>query len=850
MAFWRANKADRDRKEGDRSPGLEVERLIEKGRLKDAVKQAKLRHRDDPSPEHHRLLERAYLLRARQLLEGGMASAAQEVALHLVEFGVTDPGLIGPSAELLAGVGLADRALALQARLADEDPEAAGRLLRRAADQAVLHPGRSTGAPPEIRSGAARVREALDAVRRGDEEAARSALKDITRGSPLGEWKRFALGLIAFRGRDDERCRDAWDRLDPDRAPGRIAKGLRSLDLPGADLDAPGLEPIERRALGEPVLGPLRALGSMVAQDRWAEATRILSSIRPALRRIDPKLGERLTRILSLPLIKAVSRLGYAEAQRTIRAFIAGADPLPIDPRWNRLWALIWEGPQGHIDEAEPFWRKYLKDLETAPGLRDEERPTARAIVLTHLGRELAEEASAMDDTPLSGFSRIDAEARRERKRAVDCLEEALRLCPTHRPAYQALIDAHRAWGQPEEAAEVGRLLLDALPDDFDTLMDLAAHHYRRDDPGMALEYAGRARALRPLDDEAIGQEWSARVSLARHHALKRRFDEARAEFDLAERLRPESARSLHLLARKAVLELKAGRDDRARWLIAEAEGLLAEPSPLWLALLIEARRYKLPKKTREPFERSWADALSKKRRSETAGALAELLSPFLAGDVPYTGRDTHARQVADYLRRTTRLKYRREDLASACSFLGLIPRERKLFETLAAKGSRNFPDAPEFPMMLGAFEMEKGPFRADLPKARRLLEKGLHLAEAQAPADPRAAAMVPKLRETLTSLEDLAALPMHSPFGAFPFGGPGSPLPDPSSLPPHVLDMIETIAGQAGIDPEDLFGDEDEYDDDDFGDLFGDEDEGPPLPPGPRPRPPASKPRKKKRER
>ena len=53
------------------------------------VRQAKICHRDQPTPEHHRLLS-GYLLRAEELRKNGMPAAAQEVAMHLLEFGVTD----------------------------------------------------------------------------------------------------------------------------------------------------------------------------------------------------------------------------------------------------------------------------------------------------------------------------------------------------------------------------------------------------------------------------------------------------------------------------------------------------------------------------------------------------------------------------------------------------------------------------------------------------------------------------------------------------------------------------------------------------------------------------------------
>ena len=67
----------------------EVEKLIQKERFKDAVKQAKLCFKEENTPENHQLLERAYFLRARQLLQLRLPDSAIEVAEHLLEFGLT-----------------------------------------------------------------------------------------------------------------------------------------------------------------------------------------------------------------------------------------------------------------------------------------------------------------------------------------------------------------------------------------------------------------------------------------------------------------------------------------------------------------------------------------------------------------------------------------------------------------------------------------------------------------------------------------------------------------------------------------------------------------------------------------
>src|SRR4051812_49175593 len=130
----------------------EVERLFRKEQYKDAVKQAKIGYRDAPTEEYHRLLERAYVLRARQLQRAGMPQSAAEVAGHLVEFGVTDPALVEDAAQLLLAVGMLREADSLLGRV--ESPEARARLALAAADQAVLHPDRARGAPEEVRRGA------------------------------------------------------------------------------------------------------------------------------------------------------------------------------------------------------------------------------------------------------------------------------------------------------------------------------------------------------------------------------------------------------------------------------------------------------------------------------------------------------------------------------------------------------------------------------------------------------------------------------------------------------------------------------------------------------------------------
>ena len=368
-----------------------------------------------------------------------------------------------------------------------------------------------------------------------------------------------------------------------------------------------------------------------------------MGPLRLRLQRIDQSLAERLTHVLYSPLFHAATDLDERQGENLVRQFVKVAEPLPIDPRWNRLWAMVRDH-SGDVEVAERSWREYLDDVKTSTAVRPEDRERARALVLLHMGEEFV--SAAEDLAPGGpGPDRVDPEVIEARRKAVEYMEESLRLCPTHRPTYVALKDAHDDWNEPERAIEVSRRLLRVFPDDFEILVDLAKHEFRQDRPAEALEHIERARKLRPLDENTAGIEWAVRVALARHLALESRWEEGRAQFEAAGRLRTEDVQPFAFAARRAVFELKAGQPDRAEELIAEAQKQLVDPTPLWLALLIEARRYKLPKAEQDRFEDRWEKGLAKKGRGDTAGALADLIGSFLAAEIVYPGAPSTSRR-------------------------------------------------------------------------------------------------------------------------------------------------------------------------------------------------------------
>jgi tetratricopeptide (TPR) repeat protein len=832
----------------------EVERLIAKLRLKDAVHEAKLCYKSESTPENHRLLERAYLLRADQLHRNAMPSGAREVVQHLLDFGVTDPALVDETARLLNALGMPRSALAVQGRL--ESPEEREKLARQELDVAVLHPDRSVELPKEAHDGAALVRGALEALQAGDEARALEALRDVARSSPLSDWKLFLRGMAAFSRRQNDEARANWDRLDPDRAAARIARSLLALSLSESDSSAGSLKlvALERQIFGEPILDKLELLKNDVANNGWAGALRQVAWLRPRLRRIDPKLAQRLTAVLLHPLTSAVEDLNdYEDVEELVEGFTRVAEPLDIDPRWNRLWALVWEGPRGTIEGLEEYWRDYLKDLETAASFQPQERTLAQALVWNRLAEGYLDSARDLVEEP---FTRVPAERRRQeaegmRLQAIGCLKESLRLDPENRSTHWDLVQSQVERGRPEEAAAAARRLLERFPDDFETLDFLVDYHFGREEPDPALDYVLRARKLKPLDGAVAKNEWAVRVSRARSLALQGRFDEGRAEFAAAERAAPQASQSLHYKARRAILELKAGQTERGEALIADLQESLSEPTPLWLALLIEATRYKLPQADRGRFDAHWTTAQSRRIRGETAGALADLMASFVAGNMMYEGRDAHVVQVAGYLRRTTRTKYRLDDLKKVCAFLGLLPKEQALHAKLVARGLKLFPKAPTFLALAGAMEVQKGPFAGgNLVRAREYYEKALPLA--QASPDPDDARLVSAIQQALSMIKDMRSGPMGLPFGlpSGGFGGRSAPFP---GGPEEFAATLDAMARSMGIDPDDMY--DDEFDDD-FDDELGDEffeDDADDAPARPRALPggkPKSKKQKQKRKR
>jgi hypothetical protein len=709
-----------------------------------------------------------------------MRESAVEVAGHLLDFGVTAADSVEELVRLLITLGFQQAAFRIQDRLGSADNRA--RLSELAADQLVIHPPSAGSSSPETARDADLVRQSLERLQANDEAGSLSLLRDLPRSSSLSEWKFFIRGLAAFYRGEAEESQANWDRLDPGRAASAIAKRL---PRPNSDPPAgtpPNLRTLEVATFGEPVLDRLMQIRSFTAEHEWDKVIRLVSSLRPVLNRIDPVLAERLTVVVIGSLVKAASEMHWAHAERVVTQFTRAAQPLAIDPRWNRLWAILWDGPHAEPDGAIEYWEEYIDDLATVEALKPAERSLAQAIVWNHVAELHRTEVESWSDTDQAGFAMFGLpvgpladqnDVAASKKGVIDALERSLRLAPDYLKTHRLLVKTYDEWDDAPKLEAAARRLLASFPEDLDTLKLLAGHYIERNDLSAALPLAQKARQLKPLDDSLRDLEWFIRVGLARQCALSERWDEGRAEFAAAEQLQPDSPKEFYFLARRVVFELKAGDTAESARYLAGARALLTEPAPLWLALLIEAIRYQMPPATVDAYAQLWQAELKKKYRSETGAELAGLLGGFLSARVDYEGRGGHIDQVIAYLRRGARAKHRCEDFERIVEFLCQLPDETALVKNVVKSAVKKYPDSAMLNFRAALAELNEETFFGGSKSARRHLEIALRLAEAS--TDPKVTALLDNIRGVLGMFNEFSERSgiFSALFGGGPFSSP-----------------------------------------------------------------------------
>ena len=205
----------------------QAQRSLEKGDYKQALKDAKVCYRQQPSPAARQVLERAYLARGRQLHRAGLRAESRAVAESLLDLGVTDTSVEQGLPELLVSVGLLDRTIGAGRRgppLEEGNP-----LYVAAADHAVLRPEGAPASLPAIGKGAATIRRALAALETGDEAQAMACLTDVPRARRLPTGSTWSGGWQPTIARIQAEMQANWGRLDPSRFSAQDCRAVEGL---------------------------------------------------------------------------------------------------------------------------------------------------------------------------------------------------------------------------------------------------------------------------------------------------------------------------------------------------------------------------------------------------------------------------------------------------------------------------------------------------------------------------------------------------------------------------------------------------------------------------------------------
>ena len=211
------------------------------------------------------------------------------------------------------------------------------------------------------------------------------------------------------------------------------------------------------------------------------------------------------------------------------------------------------------------------------------------------------------------------------------------------------------------------------------------------------------------------------------------------------------------------------------------------------LTLAIEARRYRLSAKDRNGFARQWRIALNSKCVGSTSGAMCATMAEYLENGVEFSGRKDFVEDLAAYVRRSYRTRYRRDEVRAVCEFLDVVADDDddELLEKFIRKGTKNFPDAACFHHLAGEQEMAKGPYGCDRRRAKRSFERVVE--SARESGDPRDLELVEDAKRNLTFLRDAGpSQPSHV--------GPG-----PASGLGEMMETFFEICDRMGFDPEEI---------------------------------------------
>jgi tetratricopeptide (TPR) repeat protein len=731
-----------------------VERAAEEGRYQHALELAKQLYKQDASPTHRDLLQRAQLGRAQQLRQQGYLRDAQAVLENALPLAEGNPAWLERLAEELARCGSVRRAVELAQRIPGSPAQ--GRILAQAADWALQHVGHGANVPPQPPAGRKLLPEALTGqfdlilqafthLDAGQDDRVLETLQGIGLSSPFLEWKLLLRGLLAFYQDDNERARLNWQRLDPQRLPARLAAPLRfQIDSAYRQAQSPAVQATLQkqgdRLQASGLVQPLRALQAVLANpEELPQAFRVAEGLIPALRQQFPNLVPRLAACFYWAVINA----GQPEdVRRYERVFGIPAD----DPGLNRLRALLFEH-LGDMTKAHQHWRQFEAQVaQNRAAWPGEQARRVRALIWCRMGHNAASIPDVDKIPDLPPFLRDHPDRPRPLSPAApECFRRSLELAPEQLEAYEELFHYYAHEGNEAEAEQAARRLLEQFPEHVPTLEALSDLLGHRVNYAEALALLQRALKVNPLDRSLRRKVGTAHLFHARDHAEAGRFPEARAEYQMALSYRDGSDES-SVYCKWAACEFKAGDSARAEELLEKAMAESGSRLAIAFSMLIETLRLKLPSKLKSRFDKEFKEGLAAAPTAVAATALAQTAASQQLAGVSYRGQKTHEKQVHAYVEKGLKVEFTEDQLESIAESL-LDLKAFKLLRKFTSLARRRFPRNPHFHFLEAESYFGQGPYRFPAWKVQPLLGKAAELAHAQ-PADQKQKDLLEKIEQ------------------------------------------------------------------------------------------------------
>ncbi len=486
----------------------------------------------------------------------------------------------------------------LEKRLAKQSPEAwQGEL---PADVAIFDDHVLQTLDAESLEQAKTVRDAIAEVCARLPGEAVQRLAEIPRRSPFADWRLFVRGLIAWQNHDLAAAKTAWDRLESERRPWRIAaslvlahrEDLTELKLAGLQQDPSDSDSTTASADGGapreawlaksdlPILNHAKLVRQSQVERVSLRAakgiTRIRSEVRDAT--VDPEHIQWLR-----GFTKQYSSLDPNLVQALHEATVLRAFHGPyIDifyecvqhfrgPKFDRKHYLLryhFEKSGPRAKEAAKILQQYLEsDLPNNAELL----PAFRGALASQIYCVLATESLNPSEDSMSPFD-FFRRPKPSHQTAEKYYDRAITAYPTHRAAYESyesiyldlLEDEDWLKAKREEfeskLASIRTRRLKHLPDDIETrleLVDYLLSHDRSSEAEVHVQWLAGTRTENPL---AAAMQWKWNLLEAMRMAKRKNtVKQAMAHLDAAEKIWPSWLAMDWLPYLKAAVNLRAG---------------------------------------------------------------------------------------------------------------------------------------------------------------------------------------------------------------------------------------------------------------------------------------------------